>query len=364
MTAVGSGFWIVTEDEKADGIGGDADIEIRRYDAAGSIQELIIVNGSGSRDTGAAIAELDGGNVAVAWTRTIGAQTEIWTAMYDANGNVVTGAKLVDTDGATNRGVSITAMAGGGYALVYEDSAWGADTDVTLAVLDSAGNTLDVYNVNDPNGAGDTSLNANASVTRLTNGVLAISYDYFDGATPHAAVSLFDPVTGAIVFGGNITGPRPIGNDVSHSVVTSFGTHRFVAGAVDETAEDVVGNAWQLTRTWLGDGANDVMNGDDLIDIMNGGDGDDTLNGGVGPDQMIGGGGSDTYYVDDATDAVTEGVGPGTDYVLASVGYTLGDNVEKLKLLGTAAINGVGNALNNIMAGNGAANVLNGMGRR
>jgi serralysin len=38
----------------------------------------------------------------------------------------------------------------------------------------------------------------------------------------------------------------------------------------------------------------------------------------------------------------------------------LGSNLENLTLAGTAAINGVGNALNNKIVGNSAANILNG----
>jgi Ca2+-binding RTX toxin-like protein len=42
------------------------------------------------------------------------------------------------------------------------------------------------------------------------------------------------------------------------------------------------------------------------------------------------------------------------------VTWTLGANLENLTLLGTAAINGTGNSLNNTLTGNSAANVLTG----
>ena len=63
---------------------------------------------------------------------------------------------------------------------------------------------------------------------------------------------------------------------------------------------------------------------------------------------------------DSSGDTVTELSGQGTDTVQSSVaGYTLGNNVENLLLVGTA-ISGAGNGLNNVIAGNGLDNVLNG----
>ena len=52
--------------------------------------------------------------------------------------------------------------------------------------------------------------------------------------------------------------------------------------------------------------------------------------------------------------------GEGTDSVNASVTYTLSDNVENLTLTGTSAINGTGNASDNVLTGNSGANSLTG----
>jgi Ca2+-binding RTX toxin-like protein len=109
-----------------------------------------------------------------------------------------------------------------------------------------------------------------------------------------------------------------------------------------------------------GGSGNDYLQGDTGNDVLAGDDGDDTLAGGVGTDQMNGGVGNDTYYVDAAGDTTNEAAGAGTDTVLSSIGWTLAANVENLTLTGPNAINGTGNAEDNILKGNAAANTLDG----
>ena len=97
-------------------------------------------------------------------------------------------------------------------------------------------------------------------------------------------------------------------------------------------------------------------------DTLSGTAGDNYLNGAGGTDTMTGRGGSDTYVVDDVNDRVVEAAADaGTDTVLAVVSYSLdGKAVENLTLLGAAAINATGNALNNVLTGNSGANLLSG----
>ncbi len=84
------------------------------------------------------------------------------------------------------------------------------------------------------------------------------------------------------------------------------------------------------------------------------------LNGGAGADTLIGGLGDDTYTVDNIGDVVIENAGEGTDKVQSSVSYTLGNNTENLTLFGSKAIDGTGNAANNVLIGNSANNTLTG----
>ena len=100
--------------------------------------------------------------------------------------------------------------------------------------------------------------------------------------------------------------------------------------------------------------------GNALVNVLTGNSAANTLDGGAGADTMIGGAGNDIYTVDNGGDVVTEQVADGTDLVNASVSYTLAANIENLTLTGSAAINGFGNAQDNVIAGNVSANTLAG----
>ena len=160
---------------------------------------------------------------------------------------------------------------------------------------------------------------------------------------------------------GNDTMSGGAGNDIY--VVNS------IADLVTENADAGIDTIRSnVTQTLSGNVENLVLTGaaaingtgNTLNNVLTGNSANNTLSGGAGNDIMIGGAGNDTYVVDSVGDVVTEIVNGGTDLVQSSVTYTLGANLEKLVLSGTTAINGMGNALNNVLTGNSADNALSG----
>ena len=111
--------------------------------------------------------------------------------------------------------------------------------------------------------------------------------------------------------------------------------------------------------TIIGNAADNKLSGNAGNDILFGNAGNDLLDGGAGNDELSGGIGNDTYVVGEAGDVVTEAASEGTDTVLSSINYTLGDNLENLELTGDA-VSGTGNGGNNRITGNALANTLNG----
>ncbi|TSA59812.1 MAG: hypothetical protein D4R41_02625 [Sediminibacterium sp.] len=144
---------------------------------------------------------------------------------------------------------------------------------------------------------------------------------------------------------------------------------------------------YKLNDTLYGGSGNDTIdggedsdklygeNGDDSLyggdggdaDYLDGGVGNDTLNGGAGADVLVGGAGNDTYYVDNASDSITESSsgGSGTDTVVVMVSslftsYQLPANVEKGTIQGTQGSLLTGNLLNNTLTGGVGNDTLKG----
>ena len=231
-----------------------------------------------------------------------------------------------------NSGQSISVTASIGGDANRPDYAFGGSLD------NATGTTFfDRFdNVSMKLGTGDDTLFVNASL--LTFAGTSISVDGGNGSdTLKLNLTSFVGVTmtatdSAIIFGTN-----------------TFGHF--------ETADITLGSG--ANSVTLG-GETDIVTGGSGNDTIGTGAGNDTLDGGGGLDTLIGGDGNDTYLVGAAGVTITEAAGEGTDNVLASVTYSLADNVENLTLSGSGDINATGNAGKNVLTGNSGKNILDG----
>ncbi|GGY37998.1 beta strand repeat-containing protein [Pseudoduganella albidiflava] len=135
-------------------------------------------------------------------------------------------------------------------------------------------------------------------------------------------------------------------------------TYHTVLTLLNVKAAEMVSNVAEALAI-SGTPTDDMLSGGPGFDTISGLAGNDTLDGGSGGDSMSGGSGDDVYYADDVADVVVEITGEGRDKVIATVNFTLANNVEDLQLQGSAH-DGTGNAGANVITGNDGANVLKG----
>lgn len=301
----------------------------------------------------------------------------------------VTGGTVALVDGK----LVITAGGAAGFDYVATSTSGATATGhVTVAtVATTAGpdrvTASVIYNGADLVGQnGDDVLTGNAGIDRLIGGVGndrlngGAGGDTLIGGIGHDTYvvdNLADMVTEGVGEGIDIvsaTVSYTLGANVEKLTLTGLGN---IDGTGNDLVNTLYGNAGANSLSGLGgndtltgNAGDDALNGGDGDDVLNGGDGTDTLiggagadrfNGGLGADSMSGGIGNDVYTVDDTGDVVIEALDEGIDTVTASVGFTLGANIEKLTLSGATDIGGAGNDLANTLTGNTGANSLHGL---
>jgi Ca2+-binding RTX toxin-like protein len=231
----------------------------------------------------------------------------------------------------------VAAMPGGRFVVAWRDlTAESAGDTVRMQVFDAGGNRLGGEAI--VSGSAET-LNTSFRIAALADGRVAVTWNATDadGATSG----------GHSVF-MQIVDPRD-GHVMGTSADDTLYGH-------DSVADEISGY-----------GGDDTLYGLRGDDTLWGGTGHDTLDGGRGADDMHGGPGNDTYILDNIEDAVFELARQGSDTIRTgaiSIDLALYPFVEHVALTGALPLSARGTAGTNTLdgEGNGAANVLTGLG--
>ena len=259
--------------------------------------------------------------------------------------NVLDGGGGADT--LNGGGGADTMIGGSGNDLYFVDNAG------DKAVETSAGGGIDSVRSSVSFALGahveNLSLTGTAAVDGTGNGLA-------NALTGNSAANVLNGGGGADTMTGGAGSDVYVVDDVGDKTIESSST-----GGVDEVRSSVPFTlGLRLERLTLTGNAAIDGTGNDQANILTGNGAANLLNGAGGGDQMSGGAGDDRYVVNHVGDQVIEAGSGGLDRVSSAIDYTLGANVENLILIGTAAIDGTGNALHNSMTGNGRSNRLDG----
>lgn len=346
----------------------------QRYTAAGvAMGEEIQVNTTSNFDqlTGGITALPDGGFV-ISWKSSHpgGSDFDIYAQRYDAEGNQVQSVvQLSPLNTGSNQAPLLNT------ALIDQAVTFGNNLSYNLgsSFSDPDGDTLS-YSATLTSGAPLPAWLQIDGVTGSISGIPTIddrdTYSLLVKATDPEGLSATAPVTVAVTSidagkllvstAGNDTLAGTAAND---TVTYGHATAPVTVSLAIATQQNTFGaglDTLTAINNLIGSDFNDNLTGNAQNNALEGGADNDTLNGAGGADTMIGGLGDDRFIVNDIGDIVIELLNEGTDRVNSSIAYTLPIYVENLMLTGTAAINGNGNGLNNILTGNGANNELNG----
>jgi serralysin len=210
----------------------------------------------------------------------------------------------------------------------------------------------------------DASGYATDQIIDLTPGALSsiggVTYDTapsFEQVNANRAAAGYAPVALA-TYNSNMAAlaNNPVVGRLTDNVGIAYGV-TIENGVGGSGSDQLIGNT--AANTLTGNAGDDTLEGRDGADILDGGLGDDVLDGGAGVDRMTGGAGDDRYVIDSWRDTVKETAGGGTDIVWSAISYSLGSNLENLRLTGDAKL-GTGNGLANVIEGNDAFNLLSG----
>jgi Ca2+-binding RTX toxin-like protein len=255
-----------------------------------------------------------------------------------AGADTMIGGQGNDTYAVDNVGDVVTENSGEGTDLVLSSVAFTLSTNVENLTLTGSSS------INGTGNNSDNVLNGNSGSNTLSGG------------------SGNDTLWGGTAGSDTLTGGS--GNDLYIVDRASGITIVEATGGGTDTVQSSVtytlSSTQELENLTLTGSNNINGTGNALANVITGNSGNNILDGGTGADTLVGGQGNDTYFVDNAGDVITENSAEGTDTVSASLSYSISSfvNVENLIFTGTSVLVGTGNAGDNSITGNSAADTL------
>lgn len=302
-------------------------------------------------------------------TRLVTTSTGEQVAMTNVESIAFQGSDIVS--GGTGGTVTLNASGASGRLMV--DFTNGGDTlDYSADFVIRTGSGNDVIQTN----AGNDFIDAGAGNDLIEGGAGTDTVSY-ESAGSAVAVGLNRQDQEQDTGGAGLDTLRQIenvtGSDFDDTITGNRFDNRLLgldgADTINARAGDDVVNGGNGNDFLKGAAGDDLLRGQGDDDTLQGGDGNDTLEGGfgndllfgqLGSDTLIGGSGDDIYLIDEF-DTLVEDAGGGHDEVrMFGFDYTLGENLEDLRIRG-GAVDGTGNALDNNIIGSSNHNTLSGL---
>jgi hypothetical protein len=240
---------------------------------------------AGAQNDSAIAALADGGYVITYTDAANSGDFNIRGAIYNADGSPRATDFGIDTDVRNQTQAKVVGLSSGNFAVVYTDASWNEGgalgNGITLKIVSPTGTSnIGAFHVNTTSAVDET----DPDITVLANGLILVTWTHPTASNNGDIYGrVFDQSGHAVAINGNSTEfvvtnstTDDILSAVSHLTGGKFITS-WQDSETDTSGGSIHSTVSEITRTAVGDSANDVFVGDQLRDTFTGGAGNDTF---------------------------------------------------------------------------------------